>query len=132
MQVLWGTVLSTTGNIAAGYVTIANAVSIPGTAVNGSGVVTVYTASSSNVEAVQLTIRAQIGSPASSVQMLQVMIAQDSTGNLSYTVYDRVNTNNGVSPIPVSVTNIGNFISVALNSGSTTYYTVGVTEFAKT
>ena len=119
-------------NISGGYVTIANAVSIPSTAINGTGVTTIYTASSSNVEAVQLTVRAQIGSPASSVQMLQMMIAQDSTGNLSYTVYDRVNTNSSVSPIPVSVTNISNFISVALNSSSTTYYTVGVTEFAKT
>jgi len=138
-----GNVVSTTGNIATGvitagnisggYVTVANAISIPSTATaNGTGATTVYTASSAAVEAVQLTVRAQIGSPATSVQMLQIMAAQDATGNISYTVYDRVNTNTAVAAIPVTVTNTGNVISVSLNSSSTTYYTLGVTEFAQT
>ena len=121
------------GNVSGGYITIANAVSIPSTAVaTGVGATTVYTASSASVESVQLTVRAQIGSPATSVQMLQIMAAQDSTGNISYTVYDRVNTNTSVAAIPVTVTNTGSVISVALNSSSTTYYTVSVTEFANT
>jgi len=78
-------------------------------------------------------LRMQIGtSNVNTVQMAEILAAQDSTGNVSTTVYARVNTNSAVAELPINVDRDGGGnLTLSVTSSSSTVYSYNVTEFVK-
>jgi hypothetical protein len=143
-----GASLAVTGNISANNISVANIATIntlnANTIVNnktsvvgnpaaasGTGTVTVYTATADTVIGAKLVVRAQIGGTAdTSTQLAEILMAKDATGNVSFTISNRISTDTAVADVDYDVNVVGNvLVASALTNGSSVIFTYDVQEY---
>jgi hypothetical protein len=143
-----GASLAVTGNVTANNISVANiatintlnanvlvnnTVSVVGNpaAASGTGTVTVYTAPSSTIIGAKLVVRAQIGGTAdTSTQLAEILMAKDATGNVSFTISNRISTDTAVADVDYDVNVVGNvLVANALTNGSSVIFTYDVQEY---
>lgn len=98
-----------------------------------AGTRTFYTAANTNINGTRLVVRAQIGSPMTSVQMMEIMATKDAANNVSWVTYSRVNSNVSVPNIAISMSvNSSNVLIGNAVIASNTFITYDATEFTTT
>ena len=121
---------TTTGNIAAAQGQF-TALQAPTPVFNNGALATVLTTTAT---AFQATVSVQygntLGSP-TSTQMMQVLATQDATGNASYSVFNRINSNTSVPAAVVTLTapSAGTLALNVNTAGANAYITCTVTKF---
>jgi hypothetical protein len=80
-------------------------------AASGTGTVTLYTAPATTVIGAKLVVRAQIGGVAdTSTQMAEIIMAKDNSGNVSFTISNRISTDTAVADVDYDVNVVGNVL----------------------
>jgi hypothetical protein len=109
---------------------------VPGNPARASfvGVNTFYTSSSNLVTSCKLAVRMQIGIGTTSVQMVDVSAAKDTTATIAYTVANFISSASGVTPVTItaSVNADNKIIAVADTHGLLVHFTYHVVEFGQT
>ena len=98
-----------------------------------AGTKTFYTAANTNINGTKLVVRAQVGSPMTSVQMMEIMATKDAANNVAWVTYSRVNSNVSVPNIAITMAiNSSNVLIANAVIASNTYITYDATEFTTT
>ena len=153
-NILIGNTASISGNIRVGNISAAGSISATGNiivgtalqvaalaltqvsssaAVTTAGTKTFYTATNASINGTKLVVRAQVGSPMTSVQMMEIMATKDAANNVSWVTYSRVNSNVSVPNIAITMAiNSSNVLIANAVIASNTYITYDATEFTTT
>ena len=129
--------ISATGNIIVGTALQVAALALTqvssSAAVTTAGTKTFYTATNASINGTKLVVRAQVGSPMTSVQMMEIMATKDAANNVSWVTYSRVNSNVSVPNIAITMAiNSSNVLIANAAIASNTYITYDATEFTTT